>query len=355
MAEQHLSPATRVITGGRPPEDPGAGVNISVEFSSTYVAGGPVNYARAGNPTWSAFEETLADLEGGQCLAYASGMGAIAAAAALVEVGSVVVSPRHVYNGTNSLLVDRAARGEIELRQVDISDTEEVRAALSGAALLWIESPTNPMMEVADLSALGAAAREAGAISVCDNTFATPLLQQPLDRGIDVVVHSATKYLAGHSDVLLGAAITRRDDLHERLRTHRTLHGAIPGPMETWLALRGIRTLDVRLERACANAADLAQRLGDHPAIERVRYPGLGAVVSIELAGGRSAAEALEQNVRVWTPATSLGGVESLLERRRRQPAEVETVPESLVRLSVGIESVEDLWADLEQALRALP
>lgn len=353
MTENHLSPATRLVGGGRPERRPGAGVNVGVELSSTYVAGGPVNYARVGNPTWSAFEETLGDLEGGRCIAYSSGMGAIAAASALAEIGSVVVAPQHAYNNTLALLAEKARRGEIELRQVDISDTDAVRQALSGAALLWIESPTNPMMELADLPALCGAARDVGAISVCDNTFATPLLQRPLDDGVDVVIHSVTKFLAGHSDVLLGAAVTRRDDLHEQLHSHRTLHGAIPGPMETWLALRGMRTLDVRLERACASAAVLAERLASHPNVARVRYPGFGAVVSFEAAGGRAAAESLESAVRLWTPATSLGGVESLLERRRRQPAEAETVPESLVRLSVGIENVEDLWRDLNQALGA--
>ncbi|WP_018155465.1 trans-sulfuration enzyme family protein [Demetria terragena] len=351
MPDGHLSPATRLITGGRPPHIPGASVNTPVEFSSTYRAGGPIDYARVGNPTWSAFEATLGDLEGGACLAFASGMGAIAAACALIGPSAVVVVPQHSYSGTSALLRRREERDGLEVRRVDISDTEAVSAALAGAHLLWIESPTNPMMEIADLPALASAAREAGAISVCDNTFATPLLQRPLEAGVDVVVHSATKFLAGHSDVLLGATVTARTDLHEQLHIHRTLHGAIPGPMETWLALRGLRTLDVRLERACASAATLADRLSAHPRVDRVRYPGFGAVLSIEIAGGLPAAQALEQGVRLWTPATSLGGVESLLERRRRHAAEADTVPEALVRLSVGIEAVADLWSDLEQAL----
>lgn len=353
MAEQHLSPATRLVADGRPDRRPGAGLNTAIELSSTYVAGGEVDYARSGNPTWSAFEETLGDLEGGRCLAFASGMGAIAAAGALVGRGSVVVAPRHAYNGTSALLTERANAGDVELRRVDIDDTTAVVAALSGADLLWLESPTNPMLEVADLPALAESARGAGAISVCDNTFATPLLQRPLDAGVDVVVHSVTKFLSGHADVVLGATITRDDDLWQRLHSYRTLHGAIPGPMETWLALRGLRTLDVRLERSCASAAVLADRLAGHPAVIRVRYPGFGAIIGFELAGGRVAAESVEDAVQLWTPATSLGGVESLLERRRRHRLEPSTVPESLIRLSVGIENVDDLWSDLASALPA--
>jgi cystathionine gamma-synthase len=181
------------------------------------------------------------------------------------------------------------------------------------------------------------------------------VLQQPLADGVDVVIHSVTKYLAGHSDVLLGAVVTGTDEagkaLRQRLLTHRSLNGAIPGPMEAWLALRGMRTLHVRVERAAANAADLAGRLEGHPAVERVRYPGFGGMVAIQVRGGATAAEEVSAAVRLWTHSTSLGGVESQLERRRRYEAEAGTVPENLVRLSVGIEHVEDLWADLAAAL----
>jgi cystathionine gamma-synthase len=229
------------------------------------------------------------------------------------------------------------------------------------------------MLEVADIRVLADAARAAGAISVVDSTFAGPLVQRPLDLGVDVVVHSVTKYLAGHSDVVLGATVTRDDDagraLYARLRNHRHLHGAIAGPQEVFLALRGMRTLAVRVERAQANAAELARRLVDHPAVERVRHPslpsdpghalasrtmlGFGAIVGVEVRGGGAAAERVSESTRLWVHATSLGGVESSLERRRRYPVEALTVPEALLRLSVGIEDVEDLWADLDQALRA--
>ena len=351
-----LAPASLLVCAGRPPRVPGAAVNAPLELTSTYVADGEVNYARAGNPTWTAFEEALGALEGGAALVFASGMAAVAAALSLAPERGVVVAPTHAYNGTGSILGDLADAGRLEVRRVDISDTAAVVAALDGADLLWVESPTNPMLEVADVPALVAAAHERGAVVVCDNTFATPLVQQPLADGADVVMHSVTKFLSGHSDVVLGATVTapteRGRGLQERLAHHRLIHGAIAGPVETWLALRGMRTMHLRVERATANAAALAERLGGHPSVERVRYPGFGAVVSIEVCGGAEAAERVSAAVRLWTHATSLGGVESLVERRRRISTEPLTVPENLLRLSVGVEDVEDLWRDLDQALR---
>ncbi|NNG40309.1 PLP-dependent transferase [Flexivirga sp. ID2601S] len=346
------SPATRLVGLGRPARQPGAPVSPPVELSSTFVADGPVNYGRSGNATWTAFEDVLGALEGGRALAFASGMAAISAAMSLTPQGGTVVLPEHVYNGSSSLLTSQEEQGRLRTRRVDPTDTAAVVAALDGADVLWMESPTNPMLEVGDLPAILTAARSKGVLSIVDNTFNTPLLAQPLSLGADVVVHSVTKFLAGHSDVLLGAAVTANDELYERLSLHRVMYGAIPGPHETWLALRGMRTLHVRLERSCANAAELARRLADHPQVADVRYPGFGAVIAVEPVGGRAATEAVEQRVRVWLPATSLGGVESLLERRRRHPGEPETVPDALLRLSVGIEDVEDLWRDLDQALR---
>lgn len=334
---------------------PGAGVNAPLEFTSTYIADGPVNYARAGNPTWSAFEEALGGLEGGDALVFASGMAAVSAALSLVPHGGAVVVPSHAYNGTTTLLDQLAESGAVVVRRVDPTDQEAVRTAVDGAALLWIESPTNPMLEVSDIPALVAMARESGALTVCDNTFATPLVQQPLADGVDLVLHSVTKYLSGHSDVLLGALVTPSTEagrgLHARLSTARLLGGAIAGPMETWLALRGLRTLHVRLERATANARELATRLEGHPAVSRTRYPGFGAIIAIEVHGGAEAAERVASTTALWTHATSLGGVESQIERRRRYPAEPSTVPDALLRLSVGIEDVDDLWHDLDHAL----
>jgi cystathionine gamma-synthase len=337
---------------------PGAGVNAPLELTSTYIADGPVNYARGGNPTWSAFEEALGALEGGDALVFASGMAAVSAALSLVPHGGAVVVPQHAYNGTTALLDELAGRGAVEVRRVDPADVAGVRRALTGAALLWLESPTNPMLEVADLDELVAAGREAGVVTVCDNTFATPLVQQPLSHGVDVVVHSVTKYLSGHSDVILGAVVTPATDRGRehatRLQTHRLLNGAIAGPMETWLALRGLRTLHLRVERATENARELATRLAGHAAVDKVRYPGFGAIIAVEVRGGADDAERVAAATRVWMHATSLGGVESQVERRRRHPAEPLTVPESLLRLSVGIEDVEDLWRDLAQALDRL-
>ena len=354
----NLAPASILVSAGRPPRVPGAGVNAPLELTSTYVADGPVNYARGGNPTWTAFEDALGALEGGAALVFASGMAAIAAALSLAPEGGVVVAPTHAYNGTGVILQDLAAAGRMTVRRVDISDTAAVIAALQGADLLWAESPTNPMLEVADLPTLIAAAHGQGATVVCDNTFATPLGQQPLALGADVVMHSVTKFLAGHSDVILGATVTADTDAgraaYERLSHHRLIHGAIAGPMETWLALRGMRTMHLRVERASANAADLAGRLAGHPCVQRVRYPGLGAIVAIEVPGGAEGAERVASATRLWTHATSLGGVESLIERRRRHASEPLTVPENLLRLSVGVEDVDDLWRDLASALSTL-
>ncbi|MDQ2756036.1 MAG: PLP-dependent transferase [Actinomycetota bacterium] len=352
-----LSPASLVVAAGRPERVPGAGVNPPIELTSTYAAPQTgVGYGRNGNATWTAFEQALGALEGGTARVFGSGMAAISAAASLTPRGGVVVVPRHAYNLSTALFADYGSEG-YEVRTVDLTDTAAVLSALVGADLVWTESPSNPMMEVADLPAIFAAARAAGAISVCDNTMATPILQRPLELGADVVVHSVTKYLSGHSDVVLGATVTGSGGLGpqllERLTRHRTLHGAIAGPMEVWLALRGLRTLHVRVERSSANAAEIARRLGTHPCVENVRYPGFGAMAAFEVAGDAAAADAVAAGCRLWLGATSLGGVESLLERRRKYPAEAATVPEHQLRLSVGIEDVDDLWRDLDQALRA--
>jgi len=272
----------------------------------------------------------------------------------LVGAGETVVAPQHAYQGTLGQLGDTSLRGRAQGKLVDISDTAAVAAACEDAALLWVESPTNPALEVADIPAVAAAAHAAGAQVVVDNTFATPLLQRPLELGADIVVHSATKYLAGHSDALIGALVVRDDALFDVLKGRRDLLGAIPGTLEAWLALRGLRTLHLRVERAQANAVELVRRLEAHPAVSRVRYPGFGAVVAVELHAGPDAADLLCRTTDLWVFATSLGGVESTLERRRRWKTESPTIPESLVRLSVGVEDVEDLWADLAQALARL-
>ena len=369
---------TVVVAGGRPAHEHDAPVNPPVVLTSTYRGVGEVadtdrSYARQTNPTWEAFEEVLAALEESPCpaLSYASGLAAITAALTLVPVGGTLVLPRHSYQGSMQLARAWEQRGIFSVRTVDVADTGATLDALDGADMLWIESPTNPMLEVADLPALLSGARQRSVLTCVDNTFATPLLQRPLTLGADLVVHSATKYIAGHSDVLMGAVLCATPELRERLHAQRTLEGAVPGPFEAWLALRGVRTLALRVERSMASAAELARRLSEHPAVAEVRYPGLpqdpgheraaaqmaggfGSVVSVVLDDDAAAAERLVAGLRVWTPATSLGGVESLVERRRRHPEEPASVPESLLRLSVGIENVEDLWEDLLPGLDAL-
>jgi cystathionine gamma-synthase len=345
-----MRPATRAVHAGRPPHEADEPLNVPITMASTYVAGGDREYGRYANPSWTAFEEALGALEGGRCLAFASGLATVATVLDLVGTGETVVAPRHAYSGTVMQLADLEARGRIRALLVDVADTDAVVAACSDAAVVWIESPTNPAMEIADIATIAAAAHEAGAQVVVDNTFATPLLQQPLDLGADIVVHSVTKYLAGHSDLLMGALVTRDDELLGVLKGRRDLTGAIPGAFEAWLALRGMRTLAVRVERAQANAAELARRLEGRPGVVEVRYPGFGAMLSLVLSDA-DAADRLTHGTSLWVHATSLGGVESTLERRRRWQSEQRTIPEGLVRMSVGIEDVEDLWDDLAAAL----
>jgi cystathionine gamma-synthase len=373
-----------VVHLGRPPVTPGGPVNSPVVMSSTFQQGGRLMYGRDGNPTWESLEEVLGGLEGGSALVFASGMAAIAAVMEMLPVPGRVVVAGDAYNGTRRFLTDVSGRGRLRFRTVDVTDTAATLTACaevveapgrpSGApgqfgdrGLLWLESPTNPLLAVADLEALIDGAHQLGMDVAVDNTFATPLLQRPLDLGADVIVHSATKLLAGHSDVVLGATVVRRDDLVESLAVRRSLHGAIAGPWEAWLVLRGVRTLSVRVERAQANAGELARRLAKHPHVETVRYPGLpdhpghalacrqmrgfGTMVAFDVAGGAVAAEAVVGAVRLATAGTSLGGVETLIERRGRWAGE-QGLPPGLLRMSVGIEDVEDLWRDLDMALQ---
>lgn len=353
-SQQHSS--TVAVKAGRPEVAPDQPLNEPLVMASTYVAGGEVEYGRYGNPTWAAFETALGALEGGRAISFASGMAAISTVLDLVAPGETVVAARHCYQGALVQLAALEQRGSIKVVLVDIDDTPQVLSALNDdVAVLWIESPTNPALEVADLPALCAAARDAAVTSVVDNTFATPILQRPLDLGADLVVHSATKYLAGHSDAVIGAVVTRNDEIAEAVDGKRRTMGALPGTLEAWLALRGLRTLHLRVERSQRNAQELVRRLGSHRAIDRVRYPGFGGIVAVEVAGGADAADLVSRSTRLWVHATSLGGVESSLERRRRWPSEPTTIPEGLIRLSVGVEDIEDLWADLESALDAVP
>ncbi|QGG40944.1 trans-sulfuration enzyme family protein [Aeromicrobium yanjiei] len=353
MHGHDLSPATLAVSAGRPDRVPGGPLNAPITMASALVPGGGSEYGRAGNPTWDSFEAVLGALEGGRALAFSSGVAASGALFDLVPAKSIVVAPRHAYYGTIEQLVERNRRDQIDLRLVDIHDTQQVLAALEGAALVWIESPTNPALEVADIETIARAAAEAGAVVAVDNTFATPLRQRPLDLGADFVVHSASKLLAGHSDLILGAVVTNDDRAFTAIEKRRSVLGAIPGAMETWLATRGVRTLHVRLERAEANARELHERLSAAPQVTRSRYPGFGTMIAFEVEGGAAVAQKMTEQSEIITYATSLGGVESTWERRRRHAGEPESVPEGLIRFSVGIEDVDDLWADIQNVLAA--
>jgi cystathionine gamma-synthase len=349
-----IHPETSAITAGRPEVAPDASLNPPLIFSSTFHAGGPVGYGRYGNESWSALEAAISELEGGQTLSFSSGMAAISAVFSILPIGAPVVASNQGYSGTMGLLNQHQASGRLEVRFVDITKTDEVIAAMKGAALLWIESPTNPCLDIADLAALIAAAKKQSIGVGVDNTFATPLVQKPLSMGADIVMHSVTKFLAGHSDVVLGSLSTADPALYKRLEESRRYNGAIAGPFEAWLALRGIRTFPVRFRAAEANAKTLVTRLQNHAKITKVRYPGFGAVISFEIDGNAEQAEKVCDSSRLITHATSLGGVESLWERRRRWAGESPSVPEQLIRLSVGCEHVDDIWQDIEQALAAL-
>jgi cystathionine gamma-synthase len=329
-------------------------LNPPLIFSSTYHAGGPVGYGRYGNESWSALETAISQLEGGETLSFSSGMAAISAVFSILPIGAPVVASNQGYSGTMGLLNQHHASGRLEVRFVDITNTEEVIGAMKGAALLWLESPTNPCLDLADLPTLISAAKKLTIGVGVDNTFATPLVQQPLSMGADIVMHSVTKFLAGHSDVVLGSLSISDPALFKRLEEARRFNGSIPGPFEAWLALRGIRSFPVRFRAAEKNAQQLVTRLQSHAKITKVRYPGFGAVISFEVDGTAEQAEKVCESSRLITHATSLGGIESLWERRRRWALESPSVPEQLIRLSVGCEHVEDIWQDIELALGSL-
>lgn len=350
--------STKAVGAGRPPRVADCPLNAPIVPASSFYAGGVMEYAREAAPTSEALETALAVLESGQhAVVYASGMAAANALMDLIPPGGSVVASSATYTGVRVRLEELHARGAIVLTQVGIEDTDAVLAALNAASnspgppTLWLESPTNPLLEVADLPAILDHARSLGARSIVDNTFATPARQRPLELGADAVLHSVTKAISGHSDLLLGAVVVRDDTFGEALRTRRVLLGAAPSAFDCFLALRGVRTLAIRMDRAEASAQELARRLHTVAGISRIRYPGWGSIIAIEVDASPETIDAMCGRAGVWTYATSLGGVESLIERRRRWPLESTDVPENLVRLSVGIEDVEDLWTDLSSIL----
>jgi len=337
--------------------------------ASNFVLGGARAYSRDdGTPTWEALEEIVGGLEGGKALSFASGMAAIAAVFDQLAVGSEVVIPADCYQGVAGLAAAGAEKKRWTLARLAVDDTPGWLRACETADLIWLESPSNPLLTVADLPAICAAPRRPQAIVAVDNTFATPLNQRPLELGATVSVQSVTKFIGGHSDLLLGIATTSDDRVWQTLHKSRELHGATPGALEAFLAARGSRTLAVRLQRSQQSAAVLAERLAAHPLVTCVRYPGLpshpthaqakrlltgfGSIISFDLKGGPEFADAICAGVRLIRHATSLGAVESTMERRAAIPGQ-EHLPPTLLRLSVGIENVEDLWDDLQQAMQA--
>lgn len=351
---ENLKPESRAIAAGRPQREAGSAMNTPISLNSTFSAGG-IGYGRFGNETWSALEETITVLEGGSStLAFSSGMAAITAVLSLLPHGAPIVASNQGYSGTMAILRKYHEQGRLEVRFVDITNTPDVFEALIGAAFLWIESPTNPGLEVAEMALIIGEAKKRNMGVAVDNTFATSLNQLPLALGADISMQSVTKYLAGHSDVILGSLTVKDPALHNRLLEARTIQGAIPGPFESWLALRGIRTFPLRFRAAEKSAQALVALLEKDSRISRVRYPGFGAIISFEPACSSEDAEKICDASELITNATSLGGVESTWERRRRWALENESVPENLIRLSVGCEHIDDLWADISAALHSV-
>jgi cystathionine gamma-synthase len=345
----HWTNETIAIAAGRAARVPGTPINVPPVLATSFHAGDERSYARDdGTPLWEALEDVLGALEGGHATVFGSGMAAVAA----VFAGGypAVVVPSTGYAGTRTYAREYAQTHGAAHAEVDITDTDATLAALPAGGLLWLESPTNPLLQIADLPALIAGARGRGATVAVDNTFATPLLQSPLALGADFAVHSASKYISGHSDATLGAVVAADPARTANLRHYREFAGAVPGALETFLALRGIRTLPLRLEKAQANARTLASELRAHPAVECVRYPGFGAMLAFDVRGGAEAADHVCRAVRLIVHATSLGGVESSIERRQKYAGE-SYLPPGLIRMSVGCENAADLWSDLRAAL----
>jgi cystathionine gamma-lyase len=375
---------TLAIHAGQAPDPTTGAIMTPVYLTSTYAQAGPgvhkgYEYSRTQNPTRHALQDCLAALEGGgQGLAFASGLAATDAILHLLEAGDRVIASDDVYGGTFRIFDKVFRRHGLSFESADLSDPQAVeRAIRPGTRLVWIESPTNPMLKIVDLAQVARVARAAGATTVVDNTFATPYFQRPLDHGIDVVCHSTTKYLNGHSDVIGGAVVTRDADLHERLKFLQNAVGGVPSPLDSFLVLRGLKTLHVRMERHASNAMRIARWLEGHPQVERVVYPGLpshpqhalaarqmrgfGGMLAFVLRGGLEAARAFLGAVRIFACAESLGGVESLIEHPAimthasvpREAREKLGIGDGLVRVSVGIESADDLVADLERGFAA--
>ena len=369
---------TRAVHAGRR-IDPATGavtqpIYLSTTFERTAEGEYPLgfSYSREGNPNRRALEECLADLEGGkEALAFSSGLAVATALMQGLEPGDHIVAPDDVYWGFRKVIEDVFGKIGLETSYVDMTKLDEVRAAMGPhTRLVWVETPSNPLMKVTDLAAVAEIVRAAGpnSITVCDSTFTTPVLQRPLDCGIDMVTHSTTKYIGGHSDVVGGALITRHDNyLFERARRAQHYGGAVPSPFDCWLTMRGIDTLPYRVRAHSENAARIARCLREHPRVEAVHYPGLadhpgheiaarqmsafGGMLSVQVRGGRAEAMGVPARCRLFIRATSLGGAHSLIEHRASVEGPQSRTPQNLLRLSVGLEHPDDLIEDLRQAL----
>ncbi len=376
---------TRAIHDGQPPDPLTGAVTVPVYQTSTFEQEcigqhKGFEYSRTGNPTRKALEDALASLESGKFgLAFASGSAATAAVLQMLKPGDHVVAGDDIYGGTYRLLEKVFGRWGLTVSYAESEDSGSFERALQpNTRLIWVETPTNPLLKIIDMRKLAELATSEGVLLAVDNTFATPYLQNPLELGADIVIHSTTKYLAGHSDLVGGATVTSREDLQRELKYYQNAAGAVPGPWDCWLVLRGLKTLAVRMREHERNALAVAKYLKDHPKVERVYYPGLpgtpghelaarqmrgfGGMVSLELAGGLPAVERFVAELNVFLLAESLGSVESLVCYPCRMthgvfpPADREAkgIRENLLRLSVGIEHIDDLLEDLEQALKVV-
>jgi cystathionine gamma-lyase len=345
---------TRAVHAGLPAPEHGAPfLPGPVLAAPTHLSGDadPAGYGRYGNPTWARYEAAVGELEGGEALVFSSGMAAVSAVLlALLEPGDALVAPGDAYPGVRTIATEHLEPRGVDVRLVPTDDAA-VRSALPGAALVWIETPSNPAMDVLDVRGLADAAHAAGALLAVDNTLLTPYLQRPLELGADLSMASGTKALTGHSDLLLGHVATRLPARLAQLKGWRDLHGAIPGPLETWLAHRSLATLGVRIERQGATAAALADLLRDHPAASDVRWPGLGGVLCFDL-GTQERADRFLAGCRLVADATSFGGVHTSAERRARWGTDA--VGPGYIRFSCGVEDTGDVIADVGDALDAL-
>lgn len=369
---------TLAVKTGMDPDGTSRAIAPPITLSTTFERGedgsypGGFDYSRSGNPNRAALEAALAALEGGpEAVAFPSGMAATFSVIFSLSPGDHVVAADDAYYGTGVLLRDSFAKRGIEASFVDMTDLDAVRSAMRpNTRLVWMETPSNPLIRISDIEAIAGIAREGGAISCCDNTWATPLLQRPLDFGVDLVMHSTTKYFGGHSDVTGGAVIVREaGETLEALRKIQKDGGLVPSPFDAWLTRRGLESVAARMAMHCANAMELARFLDTHPHVARVYYPGLqddpghalaarqmsdfGGMLSFDVVGGREEAFAVAANVKVIARATSLGGTHSLIEHRASVEGAATRAPENLLRMSVGLEHVDDLKEDLDRALAA--